>query len=93
MLDRLLPRLPIERMLLFVSLALALLHAIHVGIARYLVHPGRERAAVLIAMPVFQNTEENVLRQIFAELAIAREAQEIAEQRAMMALEQHGHLG
>ncbi len=63
------------------------------SIARDLVHPRRERVAILIAVPVFQHAEKYVLRQVFAELSIAGKPQEVTKEGTMMTFEQYSHFG
>ena len=57
-------------------------------VARDLVHPGCKGSIRLIAFPVFQHPEENVLHQIFAQVAVSVHMHKVVEQRAMMPLKQ-----
>src|SRR6266702_3097474 len=63
--------------------------AFYAGIARNLVNPGPERRPGAITLSVFKDAEKDLLNEVFAERAVARQLGIKVEERRLVAVKQH----
>src|SRR6266571_5310730 len=71
------------------SLSGELPKVVDAGIARNLVNPGPERRPGAITLSVFKDAEKDLLNEVFAERAVARQLGIKVEERRLVAVKQH----